>query len=40
MLATFGFMEWFFIALLVGLTAGSGLVAIYIVSNLRKNPSR
>lgn len=40
MLATFGFMEWFFLVLLVGLTAASGLVGVYVVASLIKNPAR
>lgn len=40
MLASFGFMEWFFIVLLVGLTAGAGFVAAYIIARLIQNPSR
>jgi len=40
MLAAFAFLEWFFIALLVGLTAGAGLVGVYVVARLVKNPSR
>jgi hypothetical protein len=40
MLATFAFMEWFFLVLLVGLTAASGLVAVYVVARLIKNPAR
>jgi hypothetical protein len=38
MLATFGFMEWFFLVLLVGLTAAAGLVGVYVVARLVQNP--
>jgi hypothetical protein len=40
MIATSGFMEWFFTGLLVGLTGLSCLAGTYVVANLLKNPGR
>lgn len=40
MLAISGFLQWFFLGVLVAMTAVSGLIAVYIVARLIQNPSR
>ena len=40
MLASYGFMQWFFLAALVGLTAGAMGIGVYIVARLIQNPGR
>lgn len=34
------FMQWFFLGVLVALTAASGVIALAIVTNLARNPKR
>jgi hypothetical protein len=38
--AKFGLLEWFFVGLLVALTAAVTIMAVYIVAQLFRNPSR
>ncbi len=40
MLAAWGLLEWFFMLLLIGLTAAVGLTFLYIVAQLFVNPGR
>lgn len=40
MLAAWGFLEWVFVALLVGLTGAVGLAFLYMVARLFVNPGR
>jgi hypothetical protein len=40
MVAISGFLQWFFLGLLVTLTAVSGVIALYIVVRLVENPRR
>ncbi|MEX0991858.1 MAG: hypothetical protein WD004_06265 [Actinomycetota bacterium] len=37
MLAAWGFLEWFFIVLLVGLVGAAGLFGIYVISTMFRN---
>jgi hypothetical protein len=39
-LAISGFLQWFFLGVLVTMTAAAGLIGVYIVARLIKNPSR
>jgi len=39
-LAISGFLQWFFLSVLVGMTAAAGVFAIYMIARLIKNPSR
>lgn len=34
------FMQWFFLGVLVALTAVSGIIALAVVTNLARNPRR
>jgi phage shock protein PspC (stress-responsive transcriptional regulator) len=38
--AAWGFLEWFFVIALLGLTGAVGLVFVYIVAQLFLNPGR
>jgi hypothetical protein len=40
MLGAWGFLEWVFVALLVGLTGAVGLFFLYMVVQLFVNPAR
>ena len=40
MLASYGFLQWFFLVTLVGLTAAGGGIGVYIVARLIQNPGR
>ena len=40
MLAIQGFLEWFFLGLLVVLVGAVGLFALYLVAQLLRNPAR
>ena len=40
MLAISGFLQWFFLSVLVLMTAGAGVFAIYMIARLIKNPAR
>jgi len=40
MLAIRGFLEWFFLGLLVVLVGAVGLFALYLVAQLFRNPAR
>lgn len=40
MLAAWGFLEWFFLLLLVGLTGAVGLFFLWLVATLFVNPGR
>jgi hypothetical protein len=40
MLAAWGFLEWMFALLLLGLTGAVGLMFLYIVAQLFVNPGR
>jgi len=39
-LAISGFLQWFFLSVLVGMTAAAGVFGVYIVARLIKNPTR
>ncbi len=40
MLASFGFLEWFFLGLLVALIGLVGLFALYVAAQMFRNPAR
>ena len=40
MIAAWGFLEWFFVIALLGLTGAVGLAFVYIVAQLFLNPGR
>jgi hypothetical protein len=40
MIGSWGFLEWFFVTVLVGLVGLVGLVFLYIVAQLFVNPGR
>ncbi|MGH2579942.1 MAG: hypothetical protein ACRDGP_03705 [Actinomycetota bacterium] len=40
MVAAWGFLEWFFVIALLGLTGAVGLALVYIVAQLFLNPGR
>ena len=40
MVAAWGFLEWFFVIALLGLTGAVGLAFVYIVAQLFLNPGR
>lgn len=40
MVAAWGFLEWFFVIALLGLTGAVGLAFLYIVAQLFLNPGR
>jgi hypothetical protein len=40
MLASFGLLEWIFVALLVGLVGAAGVFGVYVVAQLFRNPRR
>lgn len=40
MLAAWGFLEWFFVLLLVGLTGAVGIAFLFFVAQLFVNPGR
>ena len=40
MIAAWGFLEWFFVIALLGLTGTVGLAFVYIVAQLFLNPGR
>jgi hypothetical protein len=40
MVAAWGFLEWFFVVALLGLTGAVGLAFVYIVAQLFLNPGR
>ena len=40
MVAPWGFLEWFFVIALLGLTGAVGLAFVYIVAQLFLNPGR
>jgi hypothetical protein len=39
-LAISGFLEWFFVLLLVGLVGATGLFALFVAAQLFRNPAR
>lgn len=39
-LAISGFLQWFFLSVLVSMTAAAGVFGVYIVARLIKNPTR
>lgn len=39
-LAISGFLQWFFLSVLIGMTAAAGAIGVYIVARLIKNPAR
>jgi hypothetical protein len=40
MIAAWGFLEWFFALMLIGLTGAVGVVFVYIIAQLFVNPGR
>ena len=40
MLASWGFLEWFFAAMLAGLVGAVGLFALFVAVQLFRNPAR
>jgi hypothetical protein len=40
MLAISGFLQWFFLVVLVLMTVGAGAMGVYIIARLIQNPSR
>jgi hypothetical protein len=40
LLAISGFLEWFFVLLLVGLVGATGLFAVFVAAQLFRNPGR